>query len=383
MSRSTGLISVLLLGSLIATGCGPTPVDTTYGKSRGPSINGTSAFSELLRDQKYEVRTAVRLTEALSDWADVLVRFSDHPGPPGVDEGRWMFEWLHGDSSRRLVYVVRDFDTEPEFWAATIAAQPKDAPAKLLDRLNKNLEESRDWASRLPPGPKKPASESEWFAVDPKPGQPSECRDLGGPWADGIDVKRAAIAKHEGFVVDEEFVPVLLKGDGAPLAITWTLGNDSRVLAIANGSFLLNASLLNRDRRPLTGKVLNWIGPGPGHVAFVEGDRLLADLDESGSPTSSPFHLFQVDPFGRISAHVLIFLFLLAMAGAVTLGRPLPEPPSGIEKPSAHPEALGHLLARTGRADTARALLDAYRRWRPHPANPGRSAPPPPPSPIS
>ena len=172
--------------------------------------------------------------------------------------------------------------------------------------------------------------------------------------------------------------PVLLSGDGAPLAITWSFENGSQVLAVANGSFLLNASLLNRARRPLTMRVAEWIGQPPGHVAFVEG---AAPMSEEGDDvSSSPFRLLSVPPFNWISAQVLGFMLLLALAYAVRLGRPSPEAPTGVERPSAHPEALGALLAKTGRADSARFLLEAYRRWR-HPSlAAGRKAPAQPPS---
>lgn len=375
----------LFLAGLLPVGCGPSPVDSTYGRSRGPSINGTGALAELIRQRGHEVRAAVRLNETLGDWAEALVRFSPHPGPPDLDEGRWLMQWLRARPGRRLLYVPHDSDAEPEFWTEMIAAQPKDAPAEVLDRLKKNREESQGWAAELPPRPKTPAPARDWFAVDPKPGPPSSCKALEGPWAEGLDAPAAAVTKHEGFRGDEDEQPVLLKGDGSPLAIAWTLENGSRVLAVANASFLVNASLLNRARRPLAIRVVDWIGPGPGHVGFVEGSSVLAEPDAATPPASSPLYLFSVPPFGLVGAHFLAFLLLLALAYAVRLGRPRPEPPSGVERPSAHPEALGALLARTGRADAARALLEAYRRWRHPSAAPGRSAPAaapsPPPSP--
>ena len=376
MTRRAGqILGLLCLTALVASGCGPSRVEKSYGRSRGSSINGTGVLAELFRQRGDEVRAAVRLNDTLSQWADVLVRFSMHPGPPDAEEARWMLDWLRGRPGRRLVYVVRDFDAEPDFWTETIAALPVDAPAEVRNRLKENLDQSQDWVAGLPPKPKSPARPIEWFAVDPKPPPPSTCRKLEGPWAKEVDAKSAAISRHAGFRVDEDDQPVLLRGDGAPLAIAWTLDNGSRALALANASFLLNASLLNRARRPLAVRVVDWTGPGSSHVAFVEGEEVLASKDPEASSSSSPFRLLQVSPFGRVAAHVLAFLLLLALAYAVRLGRPRPEPPSGVERPSAHPEALGVLLARTGRADTARSLLDVYRRWR-HPSSAsGRAAP--------
>ena len=364
----------LLAIALIPVGCGPSDVDTAYGRMRGSSINGTGALAELLRQQGHEVRPAVRLTDTLAEWAKILVRFAPHPGPPDREEGQWLFDWLQAMPGRKVVYIPLDFDAEPEFWDAMLAAQPKDAKPEVIDQIKKKRDKAKPWVGELPPKPKEVARVADWFALEPKPAAPSTCKTLDGPWAEGVDAKAAAISKHEVFKVEPD-EPVLLRGEGSPLAISWTLDNGSEALAVANASFLLNASLLNRARRPLAMRVVEWIGAGPGHVAFVEGLHPLAE--EDGAP-SSPFHLFTVAPFGWVAAHLLIFLLLLALAQAVRLGRPLPDPLSGVERPSAHPEALGALLARTGRADAARALLESYRRWR-HPSHvAGRKAPAPP-----
>jgi hypothetical protein len=376
MSRSTIRRWSVLLGiALITTGCGPSGIDTTPGRSRGSSINGTGAFAEILRKRGHEVRAAIRTTDTLAEWANVIVRFPLHPGLPDRDEGRWLSEWLQDAPGRKVIYVVRDYDAEADFWDAMLAAEPKDAKPEELDRVKRKRDLAHSWLGQLPARPKETAKEADWFSLEPKPAPPSLCKSLGGPWADGVDARAASVSRHETFrVVEGE--PVLLVGDGSPLAISWSFDNGSQVLALANASFLLNASLLNRARRPLTLRVADWIGSPPLHVAFVEGARPM--IKEGEETSTSPFRLLQVRPFDWISAHMMGFLLLLALAHAVRLGRPLPEPPTGVERPSAHPEALGALLARTGRADAARFLLEAYHRWR-HPSlGSGRKAPNPP-----
>jgi hypothetical protein len=361
------------------TGCYQ-PVDTTYGRSRGSSINGTGAFAELLRQRGHEVRAARRATETLADWADVIVRFGLHPGRPDKDEGEWLENWLDDRPGRKLVYVARDFDGQSEFWDAVLAAEPKDAKPEDVERVKKKRDLTKLWSGDLPPKPKDKdaAKADDWFVLEPKPMPPAPCKTLGGPWAEGVDAQAAAVSKHETFKIEggeEE----LLTGDGSTLAMTWTVDGESKILALANSSFLLNGSLLNRARRPLTMRVADWIGTPPLHVAFVEGARPMLDPDDAES--TSPFKLLAVPPFNFIAPHLLAFLLLLALSYAVRPGRPLPESPSGVERPSAHPEALGALLAKTGRADSARFLLDAYRRWR-HPSLVAgrKAASPPPPS---
>ena len=374
-ARGTVLPLLLLIASM-AIGCGPTGPDTTYGRSRGESINGTGAFAELLRRRGHEVRAARRANQTLADWADVIVRFSPHPGLPEKDEGDWFERWLEDRPGRKLVYVVRDFDAESEFWEAVLAAEPADAKPEAVERVKKKRDETKKWVGDLPARPKEPAGADVWFALEPKPKDPAPCRTLGGPWAVGVDARAAAVSKHEAFR-DEGDEEILLDGDGSPLAMAWSFDNGSKALALANSSFLLNAALLNRARRPLALRVAEWIGDPPLHVAFVEGASPVVEDGEAGE---NPFRLLGVPPFDVISPHLLGFLLLLALAHAARLGRPLPEPPSGIERPSAHPEALGSLLAKTDRGDAARFLLETYRRWRHSSIVAGRRAPAAPPS---
>ncbi len=374
------LLAAAGLLALIQAGCAQDGVDTAYGRSIGPSINGTSALAELLKANGREVRAAVRLNEVTGSWADVLVRFAPAPGPPELIEANALHEWLRAEPGRKVVYVARDYDAEPEFWAAVLEALPKETTAEARGRVEARRNASRNWAAALPKRPAQVARADRWFATIPPSGPPAAARTLSGPWAEGVDAGKAAIVRHEVLRV-EEGEPVLLSGDDAPLVASWTLDNGSAVLAIANGSFLLNAALLDRARRPLAARVVEWIGPGPGHVAFLEG----------GSPTkadppkpASQFALLWVEPFGWVGAHLGAFGLLFCLALAATLGRPRAEPATEAERPSAHPEALGSLLARTGRADVALGLLESYRRWRhPAPAGPGRAGPnpTPPPSP--
>ena len=137
----------------------------------------------------------------------------------------------------------------------------------------------------------------------------------------------------------------------------WHRADDARVLVVANGSFLLNAALVNRARRPLASQVVRWAGEEPMHVAFVEGSFVLGD------PPAQPsvFSLLDIPPFGWLAAQLLALGLAVCLARAPSLGRPRPDPPSGEDRPVAHPEALGALWERTGAADDARSALRTYR----------------------
>ncbi len=355
--RSLSIVLTAALG-LVLPGCS-LPIDSSYGRVRGVSINGTGVLAELFREQGHTVRTAVRLTDELKEWAEVIVRFAPDPGPPKQDEAAWYSSWLDEGSERRLIYVPRDYDAEVEYWSEVLKLLPKNAPQSQRDRAEKLKKEARRPDPILPRKTEPVARPEEWFAVETTSAAtgPVVCKTLGGPWSVGVDPARASIAREATLKVDSE--TVLLEGDGKPLAIEWTRSNGSRVLVVANGSFLLNEPLTNSARHPLARRVVLWPGTDPRKVAFVEGRSVLGEVEQSSWPPPSDWVLGQL----------LVLGLAACLARAVRLGRPRAEPSSGEDRPAAHPEALGALLARSGRADEARALLEDYRRWRAAPTH--------------
>lgn len=361
---------VALAAVLGVAGCSD-EVETEYGRATGRSINGTNAFADLLRQRGHTIRPAVRYTESLGEWARVIVRFAPHPGPPDPAEALWLREWLDGGADRRLVYVVRDYTADAEFWARMLAALPADAPRADRDRLQARLDASRQ-ATPTPPRPKVATEEGrEWFATEPvDPKQPAAVAVAGrleGPWAEGVDAGAAALPVRESIRAEEDD-PVLLADDGRDLVVALAFRDEPAeggdALIVANAAFLLNAGLLNRARRPLAARAADWLGDAPANVAFVEGSYV---LHEGADSNVSPFHLLAVSPFNWVTAHLGAFGILLCLALAASIGRPRPEPPDSTERPSAHPIALGALLARTRQVAVAEDLIATYRRWR-HPA---------------
>jgi hypothetical protein len=364
------LLILVAFALLAATGC-TSSVDSSYGRTRGASVNGTGGFASVLRAEGHEVQVALRLTDELRDWADVIVRFAPTPGPPPRDEARWYTTWLNSERARRIVYVPRDYDAEFDYWSRVLDQLPSDARPRLRERVSAARDAANGWERRLPPKSKETATPEDWFAVKPPESQPvvNVCKTLGGPWAQGVDTAVAALVRHETLKVDAEVV--LLEGDGDPLAITWTRYNGGRALALANGSFLLNGALANPERRRVAERVAEWataVDAGeagrsralPRRVAFVEGRSVTGEQ----ATMPSALTILGVAPFGWVTAQLLAMGFVAALARAPRLGRARPDPPSGADRPVAHPEALGALLARTGQAGEARSILETYHRWR-------------------
>jgi hypothetical protein len=346
---------VLLL--TLATGC-ERDIERDYGRVRGGSVNGIGTLHALMKAEGHQVRVATRLSETLGDWADVVIRFSPTPGPPGLEEADWYTNWLAAEPGRSLVFVPRDFDAEPGYWAEALARVPAKGKEELKEKIERRLANTEDWASRLP-SPVDPPDPEPWIGVDMKPKDVRVVKRLEGPWSEGVDARSASLPVLHGLQA-QPYENVLLSGDGSVLALDWSTDTDGRILVLANGSFTLNAALLNRARRPLAQEVVRWVGPGRLRVAFVEGGYVTAE--DSDSP--GLFHLLSVPPFGWIFGQLAALGLAACLFKAPRLGRARPEPPAGVEQPAEHPRALGRLLARTRDAKAARDVMQAYRRWR-------------------
>ena len=359
LALAAALVLALVVVALARGSVNAHALESGYGGSMGSSVNGTGALAALLRKQGHNVRTAWRLTAELAGWADVIVRFSFAPGPPDRQEARWYDDWLESRPERALVYVVRDYDAQEEYWKLVLEQLSGSPDEERRKQAEANLDRARNWVARLPDKAEQPAESESWFAVDRAADPPRRCRSLGGPWAEDVDAASAGLTVHEPLKAGRD--EILLTGDGEILALEWEVDRGSRVLAIANGSFLLNLPLVNPARRPLAGRVAEWIGAEPRRVAFVEGPLLLG---ESELPPTLIDLVTRIKSFRWVALHLGLFGLLACLARAPRLGRPSPDAPSDADRPAAHAEAVGALLERSRGAATARDLLETYRRWR-------------------
>lgn len=364
-----GIVPVAWLVLLAVVGCGDDNIDTSYGRIRNPSVNGTRVFAEMLEADGHTVKGAVRLNEELGTWAEVVVRFAPRAGLPDNEEADWYLGWLDARPGRCLVYVPRGFDAAEEYWTRVLALMPADADPRLVKRA----EERRKAASEANSAQATSSTEVSraWFRLEDTPATAGAAGRLEGPWALGLDPGPARLSLR-GVIEPGEGRPLLL-GDGKLLASENVRPSGSRILTLASGTFLLNGALLNRARRPLAERVVDWVGGPPRNVAFVEGSFLLEEPEQR-----SPLALLGVPPFGWIAVHLGVLGLVACLARAPRLGRPRSNGSDDLERPSAHPEALGSMMARGGDAPAARALLETYRAWR-HPGGmPARSPGPEP-----
>jgi hypothetical protein len=362
-TRSAAPLSLLVSCALFAlsAGCASGP-ETEYSASRAASLNGTSVFAELLRQRGHTVRAAVRLTDELAEWAEGIVRFAPYPGPPEADEAQWIHNWLAEYPERWLIYVVRDFDASAEYWKEVRDGIPESTDPKRRAEAEENRVEAADWVHRLPPKAKDTGSPRDWFTVEAGASPPEVCTKVEGLWADGVDAGAAALWLHEAIKADRR--GVMLSGNGKALVFDKSVIGQGNMLIIANGSFLLNEALVNPARRKLALRVAEWPDQEKQQVAFVEGSYVMSE--EEGVP--SLWKLMQrLPPLKWVAIQMFVAGIFAALARAPRLGRPRPDPVSGADRPAAHAEALGTLLAASRATSESLDLLERYRHWRwPH-----------------
>ena len=349
------MLLVLALALSLRSTSGP---QTEYGRPLGESINGTGAFAALLKRNGHEVRIADHLTDELESWAQAIVRFAWCSGPPPAAEARWYDEWLRADPGRKLLYVVHDYEAEEEYWSLVLKQLEGTTDKSLRQEAQSRRDAARNWVGNLPEKPDKPAPAETWFAVGESVVPPKTSQTLAGPWADGIDAQAAKLVIHEPLTSDR--ADVLLSGDGKNLVLEWEHSGGS-VLAVANGSFLLNLALANPARRPLAELAAAWIGEPSRKIAFVDGPSVLGSRQ---TPPTLLDLIVRIPSFRWVAVHLGLFGLLACLAHAPRLGRPQPAPPSDADRPAAHAEAVGDLLARSQDVKAARDLLETYRRWR-------------------
>jgi hypothetical protein len=196
---------------------------------------------------------------------------------------------------------------------------------------------------------------------------------LDGPWADGIDATKAKIKLNSRIELGE-VAEALLETDDGDLIVSrewWNsnydeetdsvINGDSKLIVVANGSFLLNYPLINHEHRKLAGKLIGEV-PEDAKVVFLEGpDPQVVDQEpEPEAPTG--VEMFSIWPMNWILVHLGILgaFFMLARWPIFGLPRsPKREAQADFGK---HVAALAELLARTRDRGFAIARLQHYRQ---------------------
>jgi len=338
------------LCALVLSGCGVPDLATQYGRQQSTgmmaSVNGTDLLAELFTKaghKTYFRRTLV--TDELSS-ADVIIWFPNDYSAPTDEVCEWFDGWLAAVPGRTVVYVGRDYDAAPVYWKTMMARGPKDKrneyqelleQAERRDRLFAKLKEVRDDCPLL----------------TLKHGDTKKIDALQGEWAEGIDASKCDIqvgTTVTGFRVAEG--SLLRSGD---VEIVGHYSHDhwdeSQIILIANGSFLLNLPLVNHEHCKLAGKLIEAVGP-PGRVVFLESGPGGPPVDPPYS-SNSLWTLFSAWPLGPILLQLAVMGIIFCFARWPIFGRPQQPAAESLSDFGKHVDAVGRLLARTRKREFA------------------------------
>ncbi|MGE0756935.1 MAG: DUF4350 domain-containing protein [Pirellulaceae bacterium] len=366
---------VLILFGLLLAGCSATEIDATYGRRRGSpgmeSVNGTAVLAHLFEQAGFRVMTWRRLSPKLYEF-QTIVWFPDSFQPP-TDEQRWFLErWLGEEPGRTLVYVGRDYDATMDYWQKV---QPTTPPAQVQEVARRLALAQARFDNRRAAMPK--LETNNWFRVR-RDAVRRDPRQFTGAWATGLDGSRAEIRLNGRLEIpprasaEDEVLEGLIgralherllasEGDTVVGRVTWEDAPESQLIFVANGSFLLNLPLVNREHRRLARRLIESCGP-PGKVAFIESEEDGPPVyeREPGATAPTGFEAFTVWPLGVILVHLTALGILACVAYFPIFGRPRELPAAATADFGKHIEALGKLLEQTGDTAYARRRIQIY-----------------------
>lgn len=414
-SRVSGL---LLFGCLAIAGCDRNsnlPKDK-YGESNHSTsyknISGLSVFRALCEEKglrTFELKSLSQRTYKLNTilWAPKDFRV------PSSKEILWFDEWLSGDTARTLVFVGRDFSPAAHYWQqAVLAANPED---RRTFRLHQAYVETAMEIARSNADPE--TMECDWFDQGLEPKLAQRIEKFRGPWAKEVDRNDTSVilrgslkpnmkartgkstsnATTTSSTVMAEFESdsdmnlekiefgsptvqtYLRSADGTPVisSMSYRSWGQSRLILVANGSFLMNESIASNGNQKLASRLIAEFAPNSkiGFLSNMNETRIRAPWDQQ---EPKGFELMRVWPLSLISIQGLFLGFIALLALLPIFGRPQRLPVSSTTDFGKHIEALGDLLLRARDRNYAlQRISDYFREVRRDFASPWASVAPP------
>ena len=371
-------LAAMLFVVACTAGCDRDP-ETRYGTVRGESLNGVSAFVQLLRDTGLRTGTRRFLSERIVGRADVAIVFAAGFGPPDAEARDLLGRFLAAPGDQTLVFVARDSDAAIDYWQ-TVAGMPGLEPAKAGQararqreaavELRSNVKETFTVADAAAEDDTA-AGPSFGLAARPEPVAPPidvEAKTAAGPvrvtarWPLARVLEPPPGAKplwsHDG-------EPLLVESrgrisDGASASRSGAGGADGdRTLVLASAAPLLNGGLVDPGNRRLAAALVGLL-PSGSRVVVVGSTRVRPAEEEETAP--STWRLLAIQPHPWIAAQALLAVVLFCWWKAPIFGRPRREATGRPQNFGHHVDALGGLLEKSRDEAFAHERLEAWRR---------------------
>lgn len=354
-------------------------IETSYGHraglAGGDSVNGTAVLARMFIAAGHEVTTATRLSPRVYETADCIVWAPDDFKPPSAEVRQWFDAWWRHGPERTLVYIGRDYDAAPDYWRAVISTAPPKKVAEMKRRLARDQNDFLTKRSEMPLD-----EDCEWFVMRGKR-QHRQVQTLSGAayWVSDVDAKKTDIELN-GRLVPPPDADLLVESEGDAIVSRQDMDNDGSLIALANGSFVLNLPLVNHENRKLAGLLVDEIGAAPREVVFLEsgpgGPPIWEDEPPEHAQTS--LEILTVWPFNAIFLQLGALGLIFCYSRFPIFGRPRPLAAPRLSDFGRHIAALASLLERTGdRAYAANRVAHYQQTVRREPGRFRRSVAPP------
>lgn len=375
-------LAATTLVSLFACGCADSKwqLNAEYGKVRGVEgggVNGFGAFADMFEERGHSVSTWKQLSPRLNQ-ADVIVWAPDDYEPPRPAVREWLEDWL-AEKPRTLIYIGRDYDSEPDYWRSVLDGIPADARIKGLRRqafAEARVEEER---SVIPD-----KAYTGWFISQRRkfPPPTGTVDSYQTNWSDVLEQTPPELKLGEEFSIPlQENVPAgdwvgdytfeaLVVANSEPFAfrVQSTRFSESQILVVANSSTLANYPLAKSGNYVFADMLIdeldytsvNYYGD---NVVFLESDASgMAISSDDPATSNTGLEPLTVYPVNLILLHLLAVGIILCIAWFPHFGRPHERPRNDQGDFGRYLKGIGALLARTGNRAYAEQKLEEWRR---------------------
>lgn len=350
------LTTVLGLTLLLVSGCGD-PLDSRYGVTDPGSINGCAVLHEVFKS-----RTSLRDAEVLGgprleETGELLIHVARTPVLPNEEACEWLEDWLNAEEGRQALLILRSGNLTGWLcrrWANQARQEAGRSPAEaakltaLAEQLEKRAEAETDKLLfdthsescplfRVKRGPVTVPTAIAGLDLEQVPLAMRVTGTLSvgpEPVTDkaGKNSKTAKPADDEDENEDAvELEPLITLTattsstgvEAATATVPWAIAipyGESRLVVVLDALPLLDGAQPDPAARSLLNalveSVTDFHGPDP-HTTWVKFLRIRGE----GGPPNPMLAVLTSPPIAYISWHFVVFLVVLALAGAAWLGR--------------------------------------------------------------
>jgi len=372
------MLGVALLAAI--PGC-DREITTEYAAVRGPSINGISAFVQLLRDTGHGVTARQFLPSAIDPETASLVVFDDSFVGLGADAAAVLEEYLSAVGSRTLLLVLRDGDGAIAYLRDVLAAGGLSADRRvraeeLLVRFEATLAAGTSGPRQAtPPFPDRLATVDRPAALPAAASTGPSSAAPAGPAAPPLEVTLSSRRGAARSRIPARWELHRRLEPGPRVETLWAAGrepllvrrrrDDAVILVLASAAALVNGGLVDPGNRRLA-EDLAALLPTDGRLLVAGSGRVAgrgaggqsggagAGDDAAGDEEDpSLWRLLRIHPLAWVAAQAIATLALFGWCSAPIFGRPRRSSPTLAQDFGHHVEALAGLLARSPAAGAA------------------------------